>query len=871
MEMKTYQKQAIADLSRFMELLEGTRNTDAAYRAFWEEKGVPVGFGGVKPYQDILPGVPDLCLKVPTGGGKTFLACNAIRPVFERLPEMKMKAVVWLVPSDAILSQTLAALRNPAHPYRMRINADFGGQVEVYTKEQLLNGQNFNITAVQEQLSVMVLSYDSFRGRKEQLKAKQENSSLAPMAKALGTPAHPVEGADETALLQVINQLSPLVIVDESHHARSRLSKEMLMNFNPCFVLDLTATPTEESNILCYVDARQLKRENMVKLPVIVYNRDSQREVIADAHDLRNRLEEYALAEQEKTGTYIRPIVLFQAQPKGKEESTTFARLREKLVNAGIPAEQIAIKTAEVNELKNVDLLSPDCPIRYIITVNALKEGWDCPFAYILASLANKTSRVDVEQIVGRILRQPYARRHGQRNLNMSYVLTSSGDFKATLDKIVDGLNGAGFSAKDYRIGETPEAVPSPVPRQEELPVSDCADTPTDGEAEEFLQFDDASLRREMEGRAAAPIPPADTMLASANAQQDDFDAAMENGTDELFGNLPDEVKEKMKTFPMNAEFADEAGKLRIPQFFLRVPESLFVSGGFTLLKKEHLAQDFTLKGKPYEIAFAQADTEMARVDISDAEGGTPKVFKMSAADQRYLKEQFSRKGSADKIRICKGIIQKQLSKMDMIDDAELRDYIDRIVEAMEKDTLSALEKSPQGFAVRIRKYIEGLLEEHYEKQFHEWIETGDIVCRPSYALPAAIAPLRANSTYGRSLYQGEEDANGFEYEMVLALTGLENIKWWHRNMSRKGFVVNGFVNHYPDFIVRTKSGKILLIETKGDHLDNAQNRRKLELSRTWQSMAGEQFKYYMVFQHKAPELQGAYVFDAFLKLLEKL
>ena len=239
-----------------------------------------------------------------------------------------MKAVVWLVPSDAILTQTLAALRNPDHPYRMKINADFGGRVEVYTKEQLLSGQNFNITTVGEQLSLMVLSYDSFRGRKEQLKAKQENSNLAPMAKALGAPAYPVEDADETALLQVINQLSPLVIVDESHHARSTLSKEMLQNFNPCFVLDLTATPTKESNILCYVDAVQLKRENMVKLPVIVYNRDSQQEVMADAIDLRNRLEQYAVAEQEKTGLYIRPIVLFQAQPKGKEDSTTFEKLR---------------------------------------------------------------------------------------------------------------------------------------------------------------------------------------------------------------------------------------------------------------------------------------------------------------------------------------------------------------------------------------------------------------------------------------------------------------------------------------------------------------------------------------------------------------
>lgn len=873
MEMKRYQKKVIQDLSRYMELLNQEGNMGKAYTTFWNEKGVNVGFGGIKPYQNILPGVPNLCLKVPTGGGKTFIACNAVKTIFDGLPESKMKAVVWLVPSDAILTQTLAALRNPDHPYRMKLNADFGARVEVYTKEQLLSGQNFNITTVGEQLSVMVLSYDSFRGRKEQLKAKQENSNLAPMAKALGAPDHPVEDADETALLQIINQLSPLVIVDESHHARSTLSKEMLQNFNPCFVLDLTATPTRESNILCYVDSVALKRENMVKLPVIVYNRSSQQEVMADAIDLRNRLEQYTVAEQEKTGLYIRPIVLFQAQPKGKEDSTTFERLKEKLVSAGIPAEQIAIKTADVNELKHEDLLSPKCQIRYIITVNALKEGWDCPFAYILASLANKTSQVDVEQIVGRVLRQPHTRKHGIPALNMSYVLTSSNDFKATLDKIVKGLNGAGFSENDYRVGEDPvPPAPQPQYHQETIPEQPvAADSPASDAAEDFLNFDPDSLRQDIETRSETGAVTIDAMLQTAAKEQEALDKAMNQGTDFAFEDIPPEVQETMSSYRMNAEFREEAGKIQIPQFFLKIEESMFTHGDYVLLKKEHLVESFTLKGKPYQIDFFHADDEMARVDINDTEGSTPKVFKMSDTDQRYIKEQFSKKSPEDRVRLCKGIIHKQLSKMDMIDDHELSTYVDRIVDDMDKDTLSALEKSPQGFAVRIRRYIEGLLEAHYEKQFNEWLEIGKIVCRPSYSLPAVIAPMKATSTYGKSLYSGEEEANGFEYDMVLALTGLQNIKWWHRNMSRKGFVVNGFINHYPDFIVMTEKGKIVLIETKGDHLDNEQNRKKLTLSRKWQEKAGEQFRYYMVFQEKAPELDGAYAFDKFLEILGKM
>ena len=197
------------------------------------------------------------------------------------------------------------------------------------------------------------------------------------------------------------------------------------------------------------MDAAQLKAENMVKLPVIVYNRPSQEEVIADAIDLRNKLDE--LAQANIAERYIRPIVLFQAQPKVAENKETFDKLKERLVSSGIPKEEIAIKTAEINELKNVDLLDPNCKIKYIITVNALKEGWDCPFAYILATLANKTSTVDVEQILGRVLRLPYTKQNASKFLNLSYVLTCSNDFNTTVEKVIKGLNDAGFSKLDLR------------------------------------------------------------------------------------------------------------------------------------------------------------------------------------------------------------------------------------------------------------------------------------------------------------------------------------------------------------------------------------------------------------------------------------
>ena len=879
MELKSYQKKVIADLTRYLELLNETKSDAAAFRLFWQEKSAPT----LGLYQNVIPGVPNLCFKVPTGGGKTFIACNAVRPIFDALPATKTKAVVWLVPSDAILTQTAKSLKNPQHPYRQKIDVDFGGRVEVYTKQELLNGQNFNPTAVTEQLSVMVLSYDSFRGRgKEGLKAYQENSNLAAFAKVLGKPDSPIEKADETALFQIINQLNPLVIVDESHHARSELSLEMLENFNPCFVLDLTATPKKESNIISYVDAVQLKNEHMVKLPVIVYNRDSQSEVLIDAIDLRNKLEEIASAEYAKTGKYIRPIALFQAQPKGKEDATTFEKLRDKLVDAGIPAEQIAIRTADVNELKNVELMSLSCPIRYIITVNALKEGWDCPFAYILASLANKTSQVDVEQILGRILRLPHTSQHTQSALNMSYVLTSSNDFNNTVAHIVKGLNSAGFSDKDYRIGESAKPqVPEQPAEQITLPDQQgCPETgtPLETAEDDFSGLDGKSIGAELERRreqAQTPeiAPKADTMLdAAAEVEKAYTDAIQQTDNDPMMDNLPWEVRDKVKSFQVNPQFREDIETLQIPQFFLKVEQSLFTDGSFELLDKEMLAEGFTLKGKAYDIDFAAADDEIREIDVREQDGGLPKVFKMESAEQRYFKEWFNNLPPESRVRQCKDMMFNQLNKLNMVDAADLKAYINRIVDDMDKAQLAAMEKAPLGYAAKIRAKIETLLEAHYRETFEKWLETERIVCKPYFRLRPSIHPATYTDIYARSLYAAEDgDMNKLEQKLIVELTALPNVRWWHRNIARQDFAINGFIKHYPDILIMTQSGKLICAETKGEHLKNDDSREKIALGQAWRTAAGKDFRYYMVFENDENLLPGAVSMSQFIDTVKAL
>ena len=880
MELKKYQNRVVADLEDFLTQVNEQPTLSDAFKVFWESRQIEVGTPQMPGYQNVIDGVPHVCYKVPTGGGKTFLACASVKPIFEALPPTRKKVVVWLVPSDSILTQTLAALKNPAHPYRQKLNADFGGRVEVYSKEELLAGQNFSPSTVAEQLSVMVLSYDSFRSRtKDGRKAYQANGNLASFATAFGAPEQPIENADETALFQVINQLNPVVIVDESHHATSTLSQEMLTNFNPAFILDLTATPKRQANVISYVDALSLKNESMVKLPVIAYNRASQKDVVTDAIDLRRSLEVAATQQYESGGAYIRPIVLFQAQPKTSEDATSFERLRDKLVKAGIPAEQIAIKTADVNELKGVDLLSEECPIRFIITVNALKEGWDCPFAYILASLANKTSQVDVEQILGRVLRQPHTKQQPNTLLNMSYVLTSSNDFGATLNQIVAGLNSAGFSKRDFRAADQ-VAFDFTNTSQSTQPAPTPADPEQSVDVEEFLEFDEEAVAADLDAReesASSQEPSADPTVASmieqAAQQGADYEQEAEEAAQMGEGYVPSDLEDAVDTSFVNSEFADEIETTRLPQFVIRTPESaLFSTGGgeFDVLRHEALAAGFVLLNKDIEIDLSAADEQMYRIDVQKGVD-VPKAFRMSSTDQRFMREHFSKLSVESQKRNAAEAVYMRLKPINSINDSDLRSYIGRVVDAFGSEQLLTYQEHPQAVAEKIKQKILGLLEEHKFKKFYEDIETRRVDIQELYAFPKAIQPIHASSLIGGSLYEAEDKMNGFELKLAGRFSGMDNVRWWHRVIERKGFCLNGPFNHYPDFVVMTTNGTIVVVETKGEHLKNDDSNRKIKLGREWANKSGNGYRYYMVFEDGVTPPDEAVTLSKLVRILEKL
>ena len=885
MELKNYQIQVIRDLERFLELLIEKQSISSAYSTLWNGKGVNVGIDGMPPYNSELAGVPQVCFKVPTGGGKTFLAANSIRPIFDSMPHIHPKAVVWLVPSDAILTQTYRTLTDKNHDYRKKIDVDFGNKVEIYSKQKLLNGQNFNPTSVSDNLSVFVLSYDSFRtSKKDGRKAYQENGSLLPFVRFKQDSGSLLEDTDETALIQVIRKLNPVVIVDESHHATSKLSKEMLQNFNPSFVLDLTATPKNGSNIISFVDARQLKAENMVKLPVIVYNRKSQEDVFVSAISLRRKLENEAVEEQKNGGRYIRPIVLFQAQPRTNDDSTTYDKIKHTLIDMGIPESEIAIKTADRDELKNIDLSSKDCSIRYIITVNALKEGWDCPFAYILATVANRTSSIDVEQILGRILRLPNTRKNEREVLNLSYVITSSNAFYATLDKVVAGLNAAGFTSKDYRIDDYVEqdtefSVEQAGNIQTELKLENDVTDDTNNVSDEIDSLNIDFVREQispfvnndnMESQSQSEVNDVVTdMLDHAKTQNELYWQDFEETEEYL--PVPPEVGNKMKHYKVNQLYASEAGQIEIPQFMIETGRSLFSEHEHQVLTKENLYAGFSLLDKDTVIDFDSIDSEIARIDIDDSDA-MPKAWKLQGFDSQNVKQWFDEQPSDRKMRLCKDMIIKKLSKNNAINDRDLEVYVDRIIQNLTEDQLTDMEQTPGIYVLKINKKVNSLLNEYAKKMFFEWVEQDKISCQSSYKLPKEISPTETIASIPKSLYNEEEKFDTeYERKVVMELSSLNNIKWWHRNMARKGFAINGAVNAYPDLMVRTESGKLLLIETKGDQLENSESREKAEIGAKWAEMAGRMYKYYMVFETQNPGYNGAYSYEEFMRIVKEL
>lgn len=508
MELKEYQQGVLSKLDRYLTVLQEQREQAEEFVEFQQTKGktatlgdycretwdqlnserlLPYLYHGDQPvvaphlsrHDGLGLSIPNICFKVPTGGGKTLLATAALERVQTDYFKRQLGLVLWVVPSEAIYRQTWKQLANREHPYRQMLERASGGRVKLLEK-----GDAFTRSDVEGQLCVMLLMLPSAaRKSKETLRLFRDSgrfTSFFPIeddSEANRTLLNKVPNLDQNDLADlgfaegvvpdavsikqslgnVLRLVRPVVVIDEGHKAYSDTARDTIAGFNPRFILELSATPNtnnkHQSNVLVNVPGADLKDEEMIKLPINVINegKGGWKHTLTLAHSKQQELEQAALAFQNESGRYIRPIILVRVERTGKEQRDAGlvhaedAReyLRDQL---GVKEEHIRLKTSSDDELADEDLLSPTSSVRFIITKDALREGWDCPFAYALAVLSRTTATTALTQMIGRVLRQPHARATGVPSLDECYVFTFDQDVTAAINGVRKGLEDEGMS-----------------------------------------------------------------------------------------------------------------------------------------------------------------------------------------------------------------------------------------------------------------------------------------------------------------------------------------------------------------------------------------------------------------------------------------
>ncbi|MHB8482011.1 MAG: DEAD/DEAH box helicase [Nitrospiria bacterium] len=428
----------------------------------------------VHRHDSIGRSVPHVCLKVPTGGGKTLLAAEGLGRIHTAFFRRQTGLVLWIVPTVQIYRQTWKALANREHPYRQSLERATGGRVKVLEKDDGFNRADF-----ENYLCIMLvrLAATNRANNKDFLKIFRDagqytsffpevddytaNNALLNIYKDLETN----DIGDNTGLMgisvkhslvNVLKMLRPVVVIDEGHKAYSENTRASLNGFNPSFVVELTATPNAHhhiSNILVDVSGLDLKNEQMIKLPINVINmkKGDWQATLTQAHAKRADLEKDGKRLQAADGRYIRPIMVIRVERTGSDQrdGRRVHALDAKdylLKKLSVREEYIRIKSSEKDELGSDDLLDPLSPVRYIITKEALQEGWDCPFAYVLALLDKTTASTAMTQMVGRVLRQPETVTTSIQSLNECYVFCFDQDVQTAVENVRKGLEEEGMT-----------------------------------------------------------------------------------------------------------------------------------------------------------------------------------------------------------------------------------------------------------------------------------------------------------------------------------------------------------------------------------------------------------------------------------------
>lgn len=469
-QRKEYQETALGILKDYLEVARVHGAADGFAR-------ITRDLGLSRPYKPLppLPETPYLCIRIPTGGGKTYMAARSASIASNIYLEDEYPVILWLVPTNVIREQTLETLQKPGHPNREALMDAFKGQVKVLDISEFTQIRPQDL---RDRACVVLGTFASLRVKDtDGRKVYAHNEHLEPHfvnipagVDGLETIEEGVDkGKPKFSFRNLLTLHRPLVIIDESQNAATKLMHEVFERIQPACVFEFTATPTSNSNILYNVSASQLKHEQMIKLPIELTQHQSWEEAIQDGLLTRNKLADIAAKEVD----FVRPIVLIQAEEKGRE--VTVEVVEKFLVETcRLPRERIAIATGKQRELDGVNLFDSDNKIEAIITIEALKEGWDCSFAYVFCSVATVHSKKDVEQLLGRVLRMPYARERVHTELNRAYAHVSSASWTKAAEQMEDCLVDMGFDqleAEQYTQEQLPHVETTPITFPQQEPV----------------------------------------------------------------------------------------------------------------------------------------------------------------------------------------------------------------------------------------------------------------------------------------------------------------------------------------------------------------------------------------------------------------
>lgn len=831
MKLKDYQKASLATLRQFLEeaRISGPK---VAYEEITAEpelaarlRGYAAGYKPIKA----LPETPYVCLRLPTGGGKTILAAHSITIAKDAWVEKDFPLVLWLVPTNTIRTQTAEALKNPRHPYRQVLDEAFEGRVRVFDI-----GDFTQITPhdLRSNLCVVVGTIQTLRvtntdGRKvyahhEMLES--HFSAVSPGAPGLErNDDGPNKGDIRFSFANLMHLHRPLVIMDEAHKAGSNLSQEVYDRINPTALVEFTATPKGFNNILHSVSAQELKDEEMIKMPVVLDEADTWQGAVNSAILKRAELQEHA--DLDRDG-YIRPIVLFQAQKKN-EEVTVDVLKKHLMENENIDESKIAVATGAQRELDGINLFDPKCPIEYVITIEALKEGWDCSFAYVFCSVANIRSSTDAEQLLGRVLRMPYAKRRKSAALNKSYAKLVSRRFSEAAQSLRDKLVDMGFEESEAEANieaENPElgdglfgyqARPKPT-----LTVE------LDADKEEV---------KGIERVAPGKITVAPNDKGKASIEIKGFLKPKEKEL--LFKQTPQrfhqQFREKMQEWEEKHEHevapAHRGETFTIPRLMAQVQDEL-VFGDTDVLMEYH---DWSLRDHP-------ARLEPKEFDIVE----TTNTFEIDLDGNRLL---ISSGDSSEQLTMDvdvedwtpNALVQWLDRKVrdPWISQVELMSWLSDVVTYLNRDRdipLAQLMRCKFILARKLGEKIKGFRQKEREKVYQDNLFGPAARVEVSFDqgieffddMYADVPKYRGTKFAFKKHFMGPDEvpafdnvAGGEEEQCALVIDGLPGLKYWTRNVSRhrNSFsLATSTDKFYPDFVAVMDDDRLLVVEYKG-------------------------------------------------------